>query len=86
MPGTRKLGRRTDQRDAMLRGMVTAMFESFDPAEGTGRICTTVTRAKEVRSMVEKYLTVAKVNNLANYRRVIAYLHKETVAKKLMDE
>jgi len=75
MPGTRKLGRRTDQRDAMLRCMVTALFKSYDPKEGTGHICTTVTRAKEVRSLAEKYLTIAKTNNLANYRRVIAYLH-----------
>ena len=40
MPGTRKLGRPTDQRIAMLRGMVTALLEN-------GKIETTVTRAKE---------------------------------------
>lgn len=41
MPGTRKLGRTTDHRISMLRGMVTYLFEN-------GRIETTVTRAKEV--------------------------------------
>ena len=44
MPGTRKLGRTTDHRISMLRGMVTYLFEN-------GRIETTVTRAKEVRAM-----------------------------------
>jgi len=86
MPGTRKLGRSTDQRDAMLRGMVTALFEKYDSKEGTARIETTVTRAKEVRSVAEKYLTLAKVKNLANYRLALAYLTKEDVAKKLFDE
>ncbi len=43
MPGTRKLGRPTAHRTAMLRAMVTFLLEK-------GRIETTVTRAKEVRS------------------------------------
>ena len=86
MPGTRKLGRRTDQRDAMLRGMVTALFENYNSKEGTARIETTVTRAKEVRSMAEKYLTIAKTKSLANYRRALAYMTKEDVVKKLFDE
>ena len=47
MPGTRKLGRASDHRKAMLRGMVTYLLEN-------GRLETTVTRAKEVRSMTEK--------------------------------
>ncbi|MCL2538771.1 MAG: bL17 family ribosomal protein, partial [Oscillospiraceae bacterium] len=44
MPGTRKLGRKTSHRRAMLRAMVTYLLEN-------GRIETTVTRAKEVRSL-----------------------------------
>ena len=47
MPGTRKLGRTSDHRKAMLRAMVTFLFE-------TGKIETTATRAKEVRAMAEK--------------------------------
>ena len=79
MPGTRKLGRPTAHRQAMLRGMVTYLLES-------GRIETTVTRAKEVRAMAEKMITVAKDGSLASKRQVLAYLTKEDVAKKLFDE
>ena len=79
MPGTRKLGRTTDSRKAMLRAMVTYLLEN-------GKIETTVTRAKEVRSMTEKMITLAKVNNLHNYRQAMAYVTKEDVVKKLFDE
>ena len=79
MPGTRKLGRATDSRLAMLRGLVTFLLEK-------GRIETTVTRAKEVRAMTEKMITIAKEPTLANKRLVFAFLTKESVAKKLFDE
>ena len=79
MPGTRKLGRATDHRMAMLRGMVTYLLEN-------GRIETTVTRAKEVRSLAEKMITIAKVPSLANKRRAFAFITKEDVVKKLFDE
>lgn len=79
MPGTRKLGRSTDSRMSMLRGMVTFLFEN-------GKIETTVTRAKEVSAMAEKMITVAKEPTLANKRKVFAYVTKEAVAKKLFDE
>lgn len=79
MPGTRKLGRTTDNRQSMLRGMVTFLFEN-------GKIETTVTRAKEVSAMAEKMITVASEPTLANKRRVFAYVTKEAVAKKLFDE
>lgn len=79
MPGTRKLGRTTDHRKAMLRGMVTYLLEN-------GQIETTVTRAKEVRAMAEKMITIAKKNDLHAKRQVLAYVTKEAVAKKLFDE
>ena len=79
MPGTRKLGRTTDSRKAMMRAMVTYLLEN-------GKIETTVTRAKDVRSMAEKMITLAKKNNLASYRQVLSYITKEDVAKKLFDE
>ncbi len=79
MPGTRKLGRATDSRKAMLRAMVTYLLEN-------GRIETTVTRAKDVRSMTEKMITLAKENNLHNYRQAMSYVTKEDVVKKLFDE
>ena len=79
MPGTRKLGRPSDHRKAMLRGMVTFLLEN-------GKIETTVTRAKEVRAMAEKMITIAKANDLHSKRQVYSYITKETVAKKVMDE
>ena len=79
MPGTRKLGRTSDHRKAMLRAMVTYLLE-------TGKIETTVTRAKEVRAMTEKMITIAKEDNLHAKRQVYSFVTKETVAKKLFDE
>ena len=79
MPGSRKLGRTTDHRKAMLRAMVTFLFEN-------GQIETTVTRAKEVRAVAEKMITIAKTNDLHSKRQVMAYVTKESVAKKLFDE
>ena len=79
MPGTRKLGRPTDSRMAMLRAMVTFLLEN-------GRIETTVTRAKEVRPLVEKMITLGKANTLASRRQALAFITKEDVVKKLFEE
>ena len=79
MPGTRKLGRDTAHRTAMLRGLVTFFLEN-------GKIETTVTRAKEVRSMAEKMVTLGKREDLHAKRQVFSYITKETVAKKVIDE
>ena len=79
MPGTRKLGRTSDHRTAMLRAMVTFLFEN-------GKIETTVTRAKEVRSMAEKYITLAKDNSLHNRRQALAFITKEAVVVKLFND
>lgn len=79
MPGTRKLGRTSDHRMAMLRAMVTYLFEN-------GKIETTVTRAKEVKSMAEKYITLAKTNSLNSKRQAMAFITKEDVVAKLYNE
>ena len=79
MPGTRKLGRTSDHRTAMLRAMVTFLLEN-------GKIETTVTRAKEVRAMAEKYITLAKTNTLASKRLALAFITKEDVVAKLYNE
>ena len=79
MPGTRKLGRTTAHRKAMLRGMVTLLLEN-------GQIETTLTRAKEVRSMAEKMITLGKKNTLASRRAALAYITKEDVVSKLFAE
>ena len=79
MPGTRKLGRTTAHRKAMLRGMVTYLLEN-------GYIETTLTRAKEVRSVAEKMITLGKKNTLASRRAALAYITKEEVVTKLFNE
>jgi large subunit ribosomal protein L17 len=52
MPTQRKLGRATDQRKAILKGLVTALFDK-------GKIETTEARAKEVKNIAEKLITMA---------------------------
>ena len=79
MPGTRKLGRTASHRTAMLRAMVTFLLEK-------GKIETTVYRAKEVCSVTEKMITLAKDNSLHNKRLALAFITKEEVVKKLFDE
>ena len=79
MAGSRKLGRASDHRKAMLRGMVTFLLEN-------GKIETTVTRAKEVRAEAEKMISLGKANTLHTKRQVFSYITKEDVAKKLIDE
>ena len=76
MPGTRKLGRPTAHRVAMLRGMVTYLLEN-------GKIETTLTRALEVRAMTEKMITLGKQNTLASRRAALKYITKESVVTKL---
>ena len=75
----RKLGRPTAHRKAMLRGMVTHLLENE-------KMETTVTRAKELRSVVEKVITTGKKNDLHSKRKVFAFVTKEDVSKKLFDE
>jgi len=79
MPGTRKLGKPTDQRMAMLRQQVTALLNGE-------KMQTTITRAKEVGPLTEKMITLGKKNSLASYRQALSFITDETVAKKLFDE
>ncbi len=79
MPGTRKLGKPTDQRMAMLRAMTTYLLEN-------GKIKTTVSRAKEVAPIAERMITLGKKNDLASYRQALSFLTKEDVAHKLFTE
>ena len=78
MPG-RKLGRPTAHRNAMLRGLVTYLLEN-------GSVETTLTRAKEVRSMAEKMITLGKKYTLASRRAALAYITKEDVVTKVFNE
>ena len=79
MPGTRKLGRTTAHRQLMLRGLVTYLLEN-------GQVETTLTRAKEVRSLADKMITLGEANTLASRRAAFAFITKEEVVKKLFDE
>lgn len=77
--GYRKLGRNTTHRKALLRNLVTSFLEAE-------QIETTETRAKEVRSIAEKMITLGKRGDLHARRQASAYLTKESVAKKLFDD
>lgn len=79
MPGTRKLGRPTAHRNAMLRGQVTYLFKY-------GKVETTITRAKEVRAIADKMITLGKQNTLASRRAALAYITEEDVVTKLFAE
>ena len=79
MPGTRKLGKTTDQRMAMLRQQVTDLLDK-------GRMETTVSRCKEIAPMAEKMITLGKEKDLASYRQMLAFITREDVAKKVKDE
>jgi len=79
MLGHRKLGKGTPHRTAMIRNLTGDVLEY-------GRITTTLGKAKEVRKMVEKMITLGKKNDLAARRRALAYLYNETTVTKLFDQ
>ena len=79
MFGTRKLGRTTDARKAMLRAMTTDLLEY-------GKIKTTFFRAKELQPIAEKMITLGKKNTLATYRKALGFITKEDIANKLFKE
>lgn len=79
MANNRKLGRPTDHRMAMLRGLVTYLLEN-------GRLETTLARAKEVSPLTEKMITLGKKNTLATRRQALAFVTKESVVAKLFSD
>ena len=79
MPGTRKLGKTTDQRMAMLRQQVTDFLAN-------GRMETTATRAKEIAPLAEKMITLGKANTLATRRQALSFITKEDVVTKVFNE
>src|SRR5678815_4997703 len=74
----RKLSRNTSHRRALLRNLVTSFLEH-------GRLMTTLPKAKEVRPIAEKMITLGKRDNLHARRQVQSYLLKEAIAKKVFD-
>ena len=79
MFGTRKLGKTSAQRKALLRQQVTDLLAN-------GKMETTFYRAKEVQPVVEKMITLGKKGDLAAYRRALSFITKEDVAHKLFKE
>ena len=79
MFGTRKLGKTSAQRKALLRQQVTDLLEN-------GKMETTFYRAKEVQPVVEKMITLGKKGDLAAYRKALSFITKEDVAHKLFKE
>jgi large subunit ribosomal protein L17 len=75
----RKLGRATDHRMAMYRNLVTELLDHE-------KIQTSEARAKEIRSMAEKMITLGKDGSLNARRRAIAFIYEERVAEKLFKE
>ncbi|MBE3585299.1 50S ribosomal protein L17 [Desulfofundulus thermocisternus] len=75
----RKLGRNTGHRRAMLRNLVTSLFRN-------NRIQTTEPRAKEVKSIADKMVTLAKRGDLAARRQALAYIYDERVVRKLFND
>jgi len=76
--GYQKLGLTTGHRKAMLRNLVTSLIKE-------NRIQTTETRAKEVKSIADKMVTLAKKGDLAARRQALAYIYDEEVVRKLFD-
>lgn len=75
----RRLGRTTSHRVAMLRNMVTSLFEHE-------RIVTTTQKAKELRPVAEKMITLAKRGDLHARRQALSYIRDKNVVEKLFTE
>jgi large subunit ribosomal protein L17 len=74
----KKLGRPADQRRALLRSLATELIRH-------GQITTTKTRAKAVRSEVDKIITLAKDGSLSARRQAIAYLYDKNLVHSLFE-
>ena len=79
MPGTRKLGKPTSGRRAMLRQQVTDFLDK-------GKLETTVTRCKEIAPLAEKMITLGKKNTLATRRKALEFITREDVVTKVFKD
>lgn len=77
--GYRKLRRNTGHRRAMLRNLVTSLLRN-------NRIITTETRAREIKRLADKMITLAKRGDLASRRLALAYIYDEDVVRRLFNE
>lgn len=74
-----KLGKPADQRRALLRSLATELIRH-------GRITTTKTRARAVRSEAEKMITLAKDGSLAARRQAMGYLYDKQLVHALFED
>ncbi len=74
-----KLGKPADQRRALLRSLATELIRH-------GKITTTLTRAKAVRSEAEKMITLAKDGSLAARRQALGYLYDKQLVHALFEQ
>ena len=75
----KKLGRNSAQRKALLRSLVTSFLDKE-------RINTTLAKAKALRPLAEKMITLAKKNSLHTRRKVLRFVYKKDVVKKLFED
>jgi large subunit ribosomal protein L17 len=74
-----KLKRNVSARKALFRGLVTSVIEHE-------RVVTTITKAKAVRPLVDKMITLAKRDTLHTRRQAAAFLETPDALKKLFDK
>ncbi len=77
--GYRKLGRTSSHRKALLKNLSIALIKS-------GRIETTLPKAKELRSYFEKLVTKARVGDSNSHKAIFSYLQDKESTKKLIEE
>ena len=75
----RKLGRSGGHRRAMYRNLVTDLL-------GYGKIITTEAKAKEVRGLAEKMITLGKKGGLSHRRQALSFIMDEKIADKVFTE
>jgi large subunit ribosomal protein L17 len=74
----RKLSRNSSHRRSLLRNLVTDLLDH-------GRLMTTLPKAKEVRPLAEKMITLGKRDNLHARRQLQSFLLRDSVAKKVFE-
>lgn len=75
----KRLGRTSSHRIAMFRNMVTSLFEHE-------RIVTTTEKAKEIRPIAEKLITLAKKGDLHARRQALSFIRSKSVVEKLFTD
>ena len=76
---SRKLGRDVEHHKAILRNMVTDLFKY-------GKITTTIAKAKELKRVADKMITLAKRGDLTSRRRALAFIRDKNIVRKLFSE